>query len=93
MPAETRDLPCQSYLITGACRRGRLCPYRHLTGEKVVVCKHWLRGLCKKGDLCDFLHRFDMARMPVCYFFASTGECTNEECLFQHVNPSDKVFV
>ncbi|XP_053562980.1 putative cleavage and polyadenylation specificity factor subunit 4-like protein [Bombina bombina] len=50
-----------------------MCPFRHLSGEKTVVCKHWLRGLCKKGDLCEFLHEYDMARMPECYFYSKFG--------------------
>jgi hypothetical protein len=36
---------------------GTSCPYRHVRGDKTVVCKHWLRGLCKKGDGCEFLAR------------------------------------
>jgi len=46
--------------------------------EKAVVCKHWLRGLCKKGDDCEFLHEYDMAKMPECYFFQKFGKCFSE---------------
>lgn len=53
---------------------GRLCPLRHDHGGKVVVCKHWLRGLCKKGDQCRFLHQYDSARMPACYFYSKLGK-------------------
>ena len=54
----------------GQCQRGNFCPYRHLRADRTIVCKHWLRGLCKKGDQCEFLHEFDMAKMPECYFYA-----------------------
>lgn len=54
---------------------GKLCPLRHDHGGKVVVCKHWLRGLCKKGDQCKFLHQYDVARMPECYFYSKFGKC------------------
>merc|ERR550534_17650 len=43
------------------------CPFRHVRGDKTIVCKHWLRGLCKKGDGCEFLHEYDMSKMPECY--------------------------
>lgn len=52
---------------------GKLCPFRHDRGDKMVVCKHWLRGLCKKGDQCKFLHQYDATRMPECYFFSKFG--------------------
>ena len=32
----------------GICYRDLSCPFRHTSGPKTVVCKHWLRGLCKK---------------------------------------------
>lgn len=51
-----------------------MCPFRHISGEKTVVCKHWLRGLCKKGDQCEFLHEYDMTKMPECYFYSKFGE-------------------
>lgn len=44
-------------------------------GAKPAVCKHWLRGLCKRGDGCDFLHDYDAARMPECYFYSKFGGC------------------
>lgn len=50
-----------------------MCPFRHISGEKTVVCKHWLRGLCKKGDQCEFLHEYDMTKMPECYFYSKFG--------------------
>merc|ERR1712156_650802 len=46
------------------------CPFRHVRGDKTIVCKHWLRGLCKKGDGCEFLHEYDMSKMPECYFYS-----------------------
>ena len=49
------------------------CPFRHVGGEKTVVCKHWLRGLCKKGDGCDFLHEYDVTKLPDCYFYSKFG--------------------
>lgn len=51
-----------------------MCPLRHVRGNQMVVCKHWLRGLCKKGDDCEFLHKYDMERMPECYFFIKYGK-------------------
>ena len=45
-------------------------PFRHVRGDKTIVCKHWLRGLCKKGDGCEFLHEYDMSKMPECYFYS-----------------------
>ncbi|XP_064323492.1 putative cleavage and polyadenylation specificity factor subunit 4-like protein [Phalacrocorax carbo] len=60
------------------------CPFRH-GGEKMVVCKHWLRGLCKKGDECDFLHEYDVTKMPECYFYSKFGECSNKDCPFLHI--------
>ncbi|EPY90046.1 cleavage and polyadenylation specificity factor subunit 4 isoform 3 [Camelus ferus] len=53
---------------------GGMCPFRHISGEKTVVCKHWLRGLCKKGDQCEFLHEYDMTKMPECYFYSKFGD-------------------
>jgi len=50
------------------------CPYRHIKGDRTVVCKHWLRGLCKKGDDCEFLSEYDLSKMPECYFFSKFGE-------------------
>lgn len=55
---------------------GGMCPFRHISGEKTVVCKHWLRGLCKKGDQCEFLHEYDMTKMPECYFYSKFGKQT-----------------
>ena len=51
-----------------------MCPFHHISGEKTVVCKHWLRGLCKKGDQCEFLHEYDMTKMPECYFYSKFGK-------------------
>ncbi|XP_024861764.1 cleavage and polyadenylation specificity factor subunit 4 [Kryptolebias marmoratus] len=68
-----------------------MCPFRHISGEKTVVCKHWLRGLCKKGDQCEFLHEYDMTKMPECYFYSKFGECSNKECPFLHIDPDSKI--
>lgn len=62
------DQTLQLSLLTGG-----MCPFRHISGEKTVVCKHWLRGLCKKGDQCEFLHEYDMTKMPECYFYSKFG--------------------
>ncbi|KAG9462667.1 hypothetical protein GDO78_013622 [Eleutherodactylus coqui] len=68
-----------------------MCPFRHISGEKTVVCKHWLRGLCKKGDQCEFLHEYDMTKMPECYFYSKFGECSNKESPFLHIDPESKI--
>eukprot|EP00455_Lapot_gusevi_P003300 TRINITY_DN11357_c0_g2_i2.p1 TRINITY_DN11357_c0_g2~~TRINITY_DN11357_c0_g2_i2.p1 ORF type:complete len:306 (-),score=25.21 TRINITY_DN11357_c0_g2_i2:264-1181(-) len=75
----------------GNCVKGDQCQYRHTKGEKAVVCKHWLRGLCKKNELCEFLHEYDLTKMPPCHFYATYGQCLNEECLFLHVNPEERI--
>uniref|UniRef100_A0A0X3PVY0 Cleavage and polyadenylation specificity factor subunit 4 n=3 Tax=Schistocephalus solidus TaxID=70667 RepID=A0A0X3PVY0_SCHSO len=80
-----------NFFLTNSCSLSTLCPFRHIEGDKTVVCKHWLRGLCKKGDDCDFLHEYDMTKMPECYFFSKFGECMNKECPFLHVDPASKI--
>eukprot|EP00038_Savillea_parva_P019324 m.27197 g.27197 ORF g.27197 m.27197 type:complete len:529 (+) comp4383_c0_seq1:283-1869(+) len=89
MDKSCEDL-CQNFKRTRRCYREAYCPYRHTVGEKEKVCKHWLRGLCKKGDQCDFLHRYDLSRMPECYFFTTYQECNNDECIFLHIDPEKK---
>ncbi|NXU99117.1 CPSF4 factor, partial [Cettia cetti] len=95
------------FFLKAACGKGKLygilekaitltgwrgmCPFRHISGEKTVVCKHWLRGLCKKGDQCEFLHEYDMTKMPECYFYSKFGECSNKECPFLHIDPESKI--
>merc|ERR550534_3282177 len=66
------------------------CPFRHVRGDKTIVCKHWLRGLCKKGDGCEFLHEYDMSKMPECYFYSRFNACHNKECPFLHIDPKAK---
>lgn len=80
---------CQFYKHH-SCIKAALCPFRHVKGDKAVVCKHWLRGLCKKGDECEFLHQFDMTKMPECFFFAKFGMCSNKDCPFLHIDPDTK---
>lgn len=63
-----------SFLLLPSPSTGGMCPFRHISGEKTVVCKHWLRGLCKKGDQCEFLHEYDMTKMPECYFYSKFGK-------------------
>lgn len=63
----------QGYIFLSSSAGG-MCPFRHISGEKTVVCKHWLRGLCKKGDQCEFLHEYDMTKMPECYFYSKFGK-------------------
>ena len=72
--------PLCEFFLQGTCTRGFNCPYRHIKGERVIVCKHWLRQLCNKGDECEFLHEYDMGRMPVCYFFQKFGESRPQTC-------------
>ncbi|EFA84764.1 CCCH-type zinc finger-containing protein [Heterostelium album PN500] len=79
------------FFLKGNCTKGNDCPYKHSKTEHAVVCKHWLRGLCKKGELCEFLHEYDLAKMPECYFFSKFGECSNQECMYLHLNPEEKV--
>ncbi|CAI4224540.1 unnamed protein product [Auanema sp. JU1783] len=75
----------------GICSLGPVCPLRHLVGDKMVVCKHWLRGLCKKGDQCEFLHEYDLTKMPECFFFSKYMACSNRECPFRHIDPESKL--
>ncbi|XP_009706789.1 PREDICTED: putative cleavage and polyadenylation specificity factor subunit 4-like protein [Cariama cristata] len=79
-------LGMDSKLGRGSCGILGQCPFRHLSGARTVVCKHWLRGLCKKGDRCDFRHEYDVTRMPECYFYSKFGECSNKDCPFLHVD-------
>ncbi|KAL4835150.1 hypothetical protein H8958_016165 [Nasalis larvatus] len=71
-----------NFFAKGLCEKGKLCPFRHDRGEKMVVCKHWLRGLCKKGDHCKFLHQYDITRMPECYFYSKFA---GPLCEYRHV--------
>ncbi|KAH8412887.1 hypothetical protein KR009_006534 [Drosophila setifemur] len=73
------------------CEKGSACPFRHIRGDRTIVCKHWLRGLCKKGDQCEFLHEYDMTKMPECYFYSRFNACHNKECPFLHIDPQSKV--
>lgn len=66
---------CQFY-PRGTCVKGASCPFRHVRGDRTIVCKHWLRGLCKKGDQCEFLHEYDMTKMPECYFYSRFSKYT-----------------
>ncbi|KAI0990699.1 hypothetical protein GJ496_009230 [Pomphorhynchus laevis] len=83
---------CEFFINSpSGCNRGSNCPFRHIRGDKSIVCKHWLRGLCKKGDECEFLHEYDISRMPECYFFSKFGQCMNKECIFLHLDPESKI--
>jgi cleavage and polyadenylation specificity factor subunit 4 len=77
--------------MKSSCSKGGQCPFRHLKGDKSVLCKHWLRGLCKKGDDCEFLHEYDMSKMPECYFYSKFQQCGNKECEFLHLDPESKI--
>ncbi|KAM9844011.1 cleavage and polyadenylation specificity factor subunit 4-like [Aulostomus maculatus] len=68
-----------------------MCPFRHIMGEKKVVCKHWLRGLCRNADQCEFLHEYDATKMPECSFYSKFGECNNKRCPFLHTDPKSKM--
>jgi cleavage and polyadenylation specificity factor subunit 4 len=37
------------------------------------VCDNRLRNLCKKGEDCEFLHKYNLKKMPVCFFFSKYG--------------------
>lgn len=39
----------------------------------IFVFSFYCRALCKKGDACEFLHRYDLSRMPECFFFSKFG--------------------
>lgn len=82
---------CQFYSSPSGCTKGPLCPFRHVRGDRTIVCKHWLRGLCKKGDQCEFLHEYDMTKMPECYFYSRFNACHNKECPFLHIDPESKI--
>lgn len=84
---------CQFYnTVRGVeCEKGSSCPFRHIHGDRTIVCKHWLRGLCKKGDQCEFLHEYDMKKMPECYFYSRFNACHNKECPFLHIDPESKI--
>lgn len=90
---ESTAAVCQSINSTNAvtCEKGATCPFRHIRGDRTIVCKHWLRGLCKKGDQCEFLHEFDMKKMPECYFYSRFNACHNKECPFLHIDPESKI--
>lgn len=59
-------------------------------GKYDQVCKHWLRNLCMKGDRCDYLHVYDPNKMPECLFFLKFGKCTDPECVFKHIQSSER---
>lgn len=82
---------CQFYGSPLGCPKGNNCPFRHVRGDRTIVCKHWLRGLCKKGDQCEFLHEYDMTKMPECYFYSRFNACHNKECPFLHIDPESKI--
>lgn len=46
---ESTSAVCQFYTSQFGCAKGNNCPFRHVKGDRTIVCKHWLRGLCKKG--------------------------------------------
>ncbi|XP_009884845.1 PREDICTED: putative cleavage and polyadenylation specificity factor subunit 4-like protein [Charadrius vociferus] len=57
----------------------------------VAVCEFFHRGLCtkglcKKGDGRAFLHKYDVTKMPECYFYSKFGECSSKDCPFLHVD-------
>eukprot|EP01120_Amphizonella_sp_Union-15-10_P010209 TRINITY_DN4064_c0_g1_i1.p1 TRINITY_DN4064_c0_g1~~TRINITY_DN4064_c0_g1_i1.p1 ORF type:complete len:179 (-),score=9.21 TRINITY_DN4064_c0_g1_i1:34-570(-) len=74
------------FFLKGSCMKGNDCTYRHSRAERSVVCKHWLRGQCRKGNLCEFLHRYDLTKIPECFFYSRYGECSNPRCFCLHVN-------
>lgn len=90
---ESTAAVCQFFNRTDGleCEQGAACPFRHIRGDRTIVCKHWLRGLCKKGDQCEFLHEYDMTKMPECYFYSRFNACHNKECPFLHIDPESKI--
>ncbi|CAH1106094.1 unnamed protein product [Psylliodes chrysocephalus] len=82
---------CLFFTTANGCQKGAQCPFRHVRGDRTIVCKHWLRGLCKKGDQCEFLHEYDMTKMPECYFYSRFNACHNKECPFLHIDPESKI--
>ena len=52
---------CEFY-VRSTCQRGAACPFRHVRGDKTIVCKHWLRGLCKKGNLTQLQPSFSQIK-------------------------------
>ena len=87
----SRDV-CQFYL-KGFCQNGQSCPDKHVDKrqddqDKRIVCKHWLRNLCKKSDNCEYLHEFNLEKMPECFFFSKYRECSNQECIYRHIDPN-----
>lgn len=91
--SESTAAVCQFFNSTDGseCQQGASCPFRHIRGDRTIVCKHWLRGLCKKGDQCEFLHEYDMTKMPECYFYSRFNACHNKECPFLHIDPESKI--
>ena len=89
-PLESAASVCELY-VKSSCDRGIVCPFRHVKGDKSVVCKHWLRGLCKKGDDCEFLHEYDMSKMPECFFYSKYNQCGNKECEYLHLDRESKI--
>ncbi|KRX18293.1 Cleavage and polyadenylation specificity factor subunit 4 [Trichinella nelsoni] len=87
---KTGSAMCTFFRVS-TCRLGTLCPLRHVSGDKSIVCKHWLRGLCKKGDQCEFLHEYDVSKMPECFFYSKYNACSNKECPFRHIDPESKL--
>mmetsp|Transcript_33258 Transcript_33258/g.52947 ORF Transcript_33258/g.52947 Transcript_33258/m.52947 type:complete len:585 (-) Transcript_33258:52-1806(-) len=59
-------------------------------GRHSLVCRHWVKNLCMKGDKCDYLHQYDPNRMPECFSWLKTGKCADPECVFRHVETSER---
>lgn len=85
---ESEEVYCPDYQYNRCYNRN--CNLAHVKLDKAVICKHWLRALCKKGSNCEFLHEYNLKKMPECWFFSKFGECTNEDCLFLHVDPNSQ---
>ncbi|KAG9299939.1 hypothetical protein G9A89_009667 [Geosiphon pyriformis] len=62
-----------------------------LTSNKAhKICQNYLKGQCYKGPRCEYKHapnRRDKAVMPECWFYTRFGECSNEDCLYLHIDP------
>jgi hypothetical protein len=56
-PATNSDRPDCVFYMSGHCKRGDQCEYRHAPAARyaTVVCKFWTQGKCSKAD-CAYLH-------------------------------------
>ena len=70
-------------LISGVCKRGRSCKFRHDPGTR-RLCPAFLSNTCTLGDSCSLRHVDSRSLMPTCTNFLR-GKCHDETCRFSHV--------